>query len=145
MIEAGERARNEVGAPDPQVQVKASGAVGVASAPADKSMEALFEEWGEFLEKLKDSRDLPIVALVKALKFYLDNVDANVFIDFAPLDRRIFAYRIRNNEMVKEISFYTVDGLEFGFRQRAYYSFKRKVYGNLGFFIDHLARSEVIE
>ena len=134
---------NEMGAPDPQVKV--SGAVGVASAPTDKSMEALFEEWGEFLEKLKDSRDLPIVALVKALKFYRDHVDADVFIDFAPLDRRIFAYRIRNNEMVKEISFYTVDGLEFGFRQRAYYSFKHKVYGNLGFSIDHLARSEVIE
>ena len=136
---------NEMGAPDPQVQVKASGAREVASASLDKSMEALFEEWGEFLEKLKDSRDLPIVALVKALKFYRDNIDADVFIDFAPLDRRIFAYRIRNNEMVKEISFYTVDGLEFGFRQRAYYSFKHKVYGNLGFSIDHLARSEVIE
>ena len=135
---------NEMGAPDPQVKV--SGAVGVASAPADKSREALlFEEWGEFLEKLKDSRDLPIVALVKALKFYRDHVDADVFIDFAPLDRRIFAYKIVNNEMVKEIVFYTIDGIEFWFSQRAYYVLDKKHYGRLSFCVDHLARTEVIE
>ena len=133
-----------MGAPDPQV--KASGAVGVASAPADKSREALlFEEWGEFLEKLKDSRDLPIVALVKALKFYRDHVDANIFIDFAPLDRRIFAYKIINNDLIKEIVFYTIDGIEFWFSQRAYYVLDKKHYGRLSFGIDHLARSEVVE
>ena len=136
---------NEMGAPDPQVQVKASGAVGVASAPADKSREALFEEWGEFLEKLKDSRDLPIVALVKALKFYRDHVDTDVFIDFAPLDRRIFAYKIISNDLIKEIVFYTIDGIEFWFSQRAYYVLDKKHYGRLSFCVDHLARTEVIE
>ena len=128
---------NEVGAPDPQVQVKASGAVGVASAPADKSREAsLFEEWGEFLEKLKDSRDLPIVALVKALKFYRDHVDANIFIDFAPLDRRIFAYKI--GDRFGWIRFYTVDGLEISFEWL--YDLN-----TLAVYFDHLARTEVYE
>jgi len=139
------KTESETGAPDPQVQVKASGAVGVASAPADKSMEALFKEWGEFLEKLKDSRDLPIVALVKVLKFYRDNVDADVFIDFAPLDRRIFAYKIINNDLIKEIVFYTIDGIEFWFSQRAYYVLDKKHHGRLSFCVDHLARTEVYE
>ena len=127
---------NEMGAPDPQVQVETSGAVGVASAPADKSMEALFKEWGEFLEKLKNSRDLPIVALVKALKFYRDHVDANIFIDFAPLDRRIFAYKI--SDRFGWIRFYTVDGLEISFEWL--YDLN-----TLAVYFDHLARTEVYE
>jgi len=126
---------NEMGAPDPQVKV--SGAVGVASAPADKSREAsLFEKWGEFLEKLKDSRDLPIVALVKALKFYRDHVDANIFIDFAPLDRRIFAYKI--SDRFGWIRFYTVDGVEISFEWL--YDLN-----TLAVYFDHLARTEVYE
>ena len=107
--------------------------------------EELFKKWGEFLEELKKSKDLPIVALVKALKFYRDNIDVDVFIDFAPLDRRIFAYKIISNDLIKEIVFYTIDGIEFWFSQRAYYVSDKKHYGRLSFGIDHLARTEVIE
>ena len=117
------------------------------SEPRTPGLGELFEKFGRFLEDLKKKKVTPSMALAYMLNFYYENEDEDVRVNFMLLDNRLFAYRIRNNEVVKEIIFYTVDGLEFGFRQRAYYGYdlKTKRYGKLGFFIDHLARAEVYE
>lgn len=117
------------------------------SEPRTPGHGELFEKFGRFLEDLKKKKFAPPMALGQTLDFYYKNMDEDIRIDFMLLENRLFAYRITNNEMVKEIVFYTIDGLEFVFRQRAYYGYdlKTKRYGKLGFFVDHLARTEVIE
>jgi len=100
---------NEMGAPDPQVKV--SGAVGDASASADKSKEALHENWIEFLKELKESLPDPMTALARAWKFYRDNVDTNVCFNCVGIvgEHNVLAYKI--NDVFGWVKFYLISGL----------------------------------
>ena len=99
----------------------------------------LFEKWVNLLAEIKESGDLPRIALTKVLKFYRENVGKDVYINVGHLsaDFRLIAYKI--NLYFGRIRFYTINGLEISFEWN-YYS---RGYHSLVVVFDHLARSEV--
>jgi len=97
---------------------------------------ALFRKWVNLLAEIKESGDLPRIALTKVLKFYRENVGKDVYINVGHLsaDFRLIAYKI--NLYFGRIRFYTINGLEISFEWN-YYGYRLVVV------FDHLARSEV--